>query len=56
MVPAELAEEQINCYFNQNQKLLEQVNECQDDPLETLKVAMNKWDSCRKDARNLEIK
>ena len=54
--PAGLAEMQMEYYCKKNLKLQEQVEENQEDPLATLKVAMNKWDSIGKDERNLELK
>ena len=54
--PEELAEAQMNYYKVKNEKLQEQVNDSTDDPLEVLKLAMEGWNSSRKDTRNLEMK
>ena len=54
--PAGLAEEQMNYYHRKNTKLLEQVENSTEDPLETLRLAIEKWDSIGKDRRNFEIK
>ena len=40
-------------YHDKNKKLLETIEDNEDNPLETLKVAMEKWYSSRKDTRNL---
>ena len=54
--PTGLAEEQMEYYHRKNIKLQEQVEDNQEDPLETLRVAMDKWDSIGKDGRNFELK
>ena len=54
--PQELAEAQMKYYKEKNDKLFELVKDVDEDPLETLKKAMDNWNSRRKDMRNLEMK
>ena len=54
--PAQLANEQMNFFYNKNQKLLEEVQEQPDiNPLETLKRCHKKWTEAGNSAQRMEL-